>query len=267
VDTDAYRTALRTAVAVAREEQVTVKAASLGYHAFNTLVPLALFAVIGLSVVGGLETVLSELAAASGLPADRLREALFATADGATGRLRAAALAFIILAWSATRTFHTTNAAFEEVYGTRGDGSLARRIEGIAIATATTPFALALALALGVGLSLTVDGVAFAVLAPVALFVVLVVGFLPLYYVFPGVDVTVREALPGAVFAASLWTISSAFFRVYAGVSRSVDLYGVVGGLLLLLTWLYVGGLALLLGVVVNAVLAGRVDPDTVWRP
>jgi membrane protein len=54
---------------------------------------------------------------------------------------------------------------------------------------------------------------------------------------------------------------------VYAGVSRSVDLYGVVGGLLLLLTWLYVGGLALLLGVVVNAVLAGRVDPDTVWRP
>ena len=244
-----------------------MKAASLGYHAFNTLIPLSLFVLLGLSAVGLLGTVTSSLSSAVGLPAGQLESMLSSTTNGAGARIRAALLAFVILAWSTTRTLHTTNAAFEEVYGTREQGSLIRRAEVIAIATVTTPLAFALAIGLGVVLSLVIKGVFYTVLAPVVLFVALAVGFFPLYYVFPGIDITPREAVPGAVFAAGLWTASAVFFRVYASFSQSVHLYGVVGGLLLLLTWLYVGGLAILLGVVVNAVLAERVDPDSVWRP
>ncbi|MFC5971828.1 YihY/virulence factor BrkB family protein [Halomarina salina] len=267
MDRGTYRTALRTVFAVAREQQVSVTAASLGYHAFNTLIPLGLFALLGLSAVGQLGAVTSSLSSAVGLPTGQLESMLSSTTDGASGRIRAAVLAFLILAWSTTRTFHTTNAAFEEVYGTRKQGSLFRQVEVIAIATVTTPLAFALAIGLGVVLSLVVKGVLLAILAPAVLFVALAAGFFPMYYVFPGIEITPREAVPGAVFAAGLWTVSAVFFRIYAGFSQSVQLYGVVGGLLLLLTWLYVGGLALLLGVVVNAVLAERVDPDSVWRP
>ncbi|MWG34356.1 YhjD/YihY/BrkB family envelope integrity protein [Halomarina oriensis] len=267
MDTGAYRTALRTAVAVAREEQVSVKAASLGFHAFNTLIPLGLFLVVALSLVGGLEQALSTLSSVVGFQSGQLQSLLFSTTSAQSGRLRAVVLAFLILAWSVTRTLNTTNTAFDEVYGTRERGSFLRRVEEVAIATVTTPLAFSLGIGVGVVLSLLVQGTFWALLAPVVLFVALVVGFFPLYYVFPGVDISPREALPGAVFAAGLWTVSAVFFRLYATVSQSVHLYGVVGGLLIFLTWLYVGGLAVLLGVVINAVLAGRVDPDSVWRP
>jgi membrane protein len=36
---------------------------------------------------------------------------------------------------------------------------------------------------------------------------------------------------------------------------------------LLVLSWLYVGSFALLVGVVLNAVIAGRVEPDETWVP
>jgi hypothetical protein len=49
--------------------------------------------------------------------------------------------------------------------------------------------------------------------------------------------------------------------RVLA-VSRSVQPYGVAGAVLLVLSWLYVGSTTLLLGVVLTAVLAGRVEVD-----
>lgn len=37
--------------------------------------------------------------------------------------------------------------------------------------------------------------------------------------------------------------------------------------MILLLTWLYVGSFALLVGVVLNAVVAGRVEAEREWLP
>ena len=56
------------------------------------------------------------------------------------------------------------------------------------------------------------------------------------------------------------------FFRLYVTLSSSVRLYG-VAGVLLVLSWLYVGDLALLLGAATNAVLGGYVDLDADWLP
>jgi membrane protein len=78
---------------------------------------------------------------------------------------------------------------------------------------------------------------------------------------------TIRLALPGSLFAATAWTVSGLALRVYASASTSVQLYGVVGAFLLLLSWLYVGGFVLMVGVVLNAVRGGHVDPDERWVP
>lgn len=88
-----------------------------------------------------------------------------------------------------------------------------------------------------------------------------------MYYRFPGERVAVREALLGAAFSAVVWMLSSLLFRAYAATSDSVGLYGVAGAVLLVLTWLYLGGLTLLFGAVLNAILAGRVDVDDGWLP
>jgi membrane protein len=85
-----------------------------------------------------------------------------------------------------------------------------------------------------------------------------VVAFFPLYYVFPDEDVSVREVIPGTIFAAVGWTALEGVFQFYVAVASKSETYGIIGAILLLLTWLYFSGLVVLLGAVINAVLAGR---------
>lgn len=48
-------------------------------------------------------------------------------------------------------------------------------------------------------------------------------------------------------------------------VSESVDFDGVVGAVLLVLTWLCVVGLPILLGGILNALLADRIEASEGW--
>lgn len=251
----------RTTITVAREHQVSVAAASLGYHAFNTLIPLLLFLFIGLSMLGELGGAARAAEALTGVSASQAESSLQSMTQNSQGRFRAAVLAFLILAWSAVRTFRTTNAAFERVYG-RHEFGLVEQVVDVALVSVTVPLALALVGIVGVAVSVLVDGLLWRLLSPLLLLVALIVAFLPVYYLLPDPEVSLREVLPGTVFAAVAWTGSGLFFRFYASMSQSVHLYGAVGGLLLVLTWLYLGGLAILVGVVINAVLADRVDTE-----
>ncbi|THE63493.1 hypothetical protein D8Y22_16815 [Salinadaptatus halalkaliphilus] len=101
-----------------------------------------------------------------------------------------------------------------------------------------------------------------------AVLAVLLIGvFAPMYYLFPEPTVSVGEILPGTVFAALSWTVLAVGFRIYVATSDSVALFGIAGAVLIILTWVYLGGFCLLLGAVLNAVLADRVDPETEWIP
>jgi membrane protein len=79
-----------------------------------------------------------------------------------------------------------------------------------------------------------------------------------MYYVFPDVDVTFREVLPGAALAAVGWALLQSAFQVYVSLSSASQVYGVIGGVLLFLAWLYFGAVVILLGGATNVVLAGR---------
>jgi membrane protein len=68
-----------------------------------------------------------------------------------------------------------------------------------------------------------------------------------------------RRDLPGATVAAVLWLIVSAGFNIYLRVAAETNpIYGVLGGGLILLVWLYLLSLSLLVGGELNAVLATR---------
>jgi hypothetical protein len=96
------------------------------------------------------------------------------------------------------------------------------------------------------------------VVGSVALVPTLVVVFLPLYYLFPDVPVSVRAVLPGAVFAAVGWAALAAVFGVYTSTIANTSIYGFLGAVLLVLTWFYVGALLLLVGAALNAVRSGH---------
>jgi len=87
---------------------------------------------------------------------------------------------------------------------------------------------------------------------------VLTVAFLPMYRQFPNPPIPIREAAPGAVFAGAGWTLLQAGFQIYAAGAGQYEAYGVIGGILLLVTWLYFAAVILILGAVTNAVLADK---------
>ena len=258
----------RTVVAVARQEQITLMAASLAYYLFTALVPLLLFSVIALSLFGhGVLPQLSGTASGTVLPSGvSVPKTLLANTQG---RFRAAVLGAVILAWSALRTFGALDGAFAAVYDEREAVSpVDKAVDAVIVFVTVGLAAVVLALVGGVLALAVKDRLLLRAVSPLFLFVTLAVVFAPLYYLLPEVEgVTLAEILPGTLLAALVWTVSAVVVRLYATTSSSVQFYGVAGGVLLLLTWLYVGGLALLVGAALNATLADRVDPDAEWLP
>lgn len=266
---------VRDVAAVARERQISVKSAGLAYHGFNTLVPLVILALVGITLVDSLEPLVETLETATGLEGTVTGGELEEMAGTGADRLRAALLALVILLWSAVRLFQAVNSAFTDVYGSRNNESYVTAaatvtlvtVLNVVLVTLTLAVGVALVSVVGISLSVLIGGI-WATTASTALLAgLLIVVFFPMYYLFPQPDVSIGEILPGTAFAALSWTALAVGFRIYVATSGSVALFGVAGAILLILTWVYLGGLCLLLGAVLNAVLAGHVDPEDGWVP
>jgi membrane protein len=64
----------------------------------------------------------------------------------------------------------------------------------------------------------------------------------------------VRGVLPGVIVGLVVWAVASAAFAVYVANFGSYDrTYGTLGGVVVLLVWLWITNVALLLGVELNA--------------
>ncbi len=260
-------TVTRGVVNGARSDRITFVAASLAFYALISLLPLLLLALAAAAALGDAGTVDALVAGATDAFGDQagalVREALTGAVGGIT------LLGAAVLLWSGLKLFRGLDIAFSEVYGRPGPESILQQLRNgtvalgaVAVGVAGTVVVGALVAGLGVPPELR-DADVVAVVGTVGLVAGLTVTFLPLYYLLPGGHIEFREAVPGAVLAAVGWTALQTGFRAYATTAASYEAYGVLGGLLLLVTFLYVGALILLVGAVLNAVLAGRADADT----
>jgi membrane protein len=74
------------------------------------------------------------------------------------------------------------------------------------------------------------------------------------YYVAPDADQAWVWITPGSVLATGLWVLASLGFRVYVtNFANFNETYGALGGVMVLLLWFYVSGIALLAGAELNA--------------
>jgi membrane protein len=91
-------------------------------------------------------------------------------------------------------------------------------------------------------------------------FGVLVVWAASLYHIAPNHRSPWKWELPGAVLAAVWWAVASLGFGQYlqTAASGANAVFGLLGGALSLLFWLYLMSMGLLLGAEVNSVIAGR---------
>ena len=89
-------------------------------------------------------------------------------------------------------------------------------------------------------------------------FVALLIVFVSalLYYFLPDVEQEWRFITPGSVLGSVLWLLATYGFSFYAEHFGTYDkTYGSIGGVIVLLTWLWISALVFLLGGEVNALL------------
>ncbi|WP_437811532.1 YihY/virulence factor BrkB family protein [Sorangium sp. So ce1078] len=96
---------------------------------------------------------------------------------------------------------------------------------------------------------------------PVSAFIVMAV-LATLYYVLPDVEQKFKFITPGSVVAVLIWAIASLGFSFYVSRFGSYEVsYGALGGVIILLLWMWISSMAVLLGAEINAIIEHR-SPD-----
>ncbi|MFC4357271.1 YihY/virulence factor BrkB family protein [Halobium salinum] len=243
----------RAVVFEARAEKVTFLAGSVAYHAFVSLLPLFVLVLTVVSTVGSepLQAQFLDVVAAMVTPG--ARDLLLAELESADSGLTLVGGALLV--WGTLRIFRGLDTAFSDVYETEAENTFADQLVDGVVVLVTFAFAIVLASVLQSMLPAG-DGLLPWLLRRLGLAVGLTLTFLPMFYIFPDTELSVVEVLPGALFTGAGLTALESLFRVYVATRDPGS--SAIAGILVLLTWLYVSGLVLLLGVVVNAVLTNR---------
>jgi membrane protein len=250
------------------KDEVTDRAAALAYYFLFALFPALLFfaALLGMLPLQGLMERLIAYAeqAMPGDAASIVRRTLSEIEAGARGGL----LSFGALAalWAGSNGMASVMTTLNVAYDVQDDRSWwKRRLVSILLTSGFALFILsslilvvfgprlgeAAANRLGLGAVFTI---AFKLLnLPVVIFLVLL-GIALVYYFAPAAKQHWRWVTPGSVVALVLWLAMSFGLRFY--VSNFADYgatYGSIGGVILLMLWLYLTGVALLIGAEINA--------------
>ena len=178
----------------------------------------------------------------------------------------------IFTVWSASAGVYATIEQLNRVYGVK-DRRGFWKAHGIAI-----PLMMALVLLAIASLSLAVLGgvvqswlasiigwsqpllIFFATLCWVILAVALLMALAAIYRFGPDVNLTLRLISPGNVVAATLIALASTVFRFYVSKFGNYNAtYGNLAAVIILILWMYLFGIALLVGGEINAIL----NPDT----
>ena len=85
-------------------------------------------------------------------------------------------------------------------------------------------------------------------------FALVALAFCLIYYFGPDVEQDFVYLTPGSVLATGLWLLGSLAFRFYVVNFASYnETYGTIGGVMVLLLWLYISGLVVIVGAEMNA--------------
>ena len=256
-----------------REHDVFDRAASLSYYFLFALFPTLLFltALLGLLPVPKLMDRLLDYITRM-LPGDAaslLIRTLSEIVKGARGSL--VSIGVLAALWSAARGMVSIRIALNVAWDARDTRAWWRqRLEAVALTVGFSLFTLlalvllvfgerlgeAVAGALGVGAVFT-RGWNIA-RWPVILLLALL-GITLVYHFAPAVRPRWYWVTPGSTLALVGWLVASYGLRLYVGYVGSYNTtYGSIGGVILLMLWLYLSSLTLLIGAEIDALVRRR---------
>ena len=255
--------------------------AQTAYYFFFSLFPLFLFAAPLVGIIGDKQRIIDRVMTlfAGTLPGDAIdlvrgvvQEVVLA--EGAPGLISIGAL---LAAWAGSNIFNALIDALNRAYDVTETRKWWKKrllaltsvvAAGLVLVIATTVMlggeAVVKWIGNRLGLGVSVVTIWMIVQYPIAL--ALLVGTAWMIYSFlPNLRQDRRQVLIGAAVATVLWVIVTLLFRAYvvnfASYSKT---YGTVGGVIALLTWMYLSMLVLLVGGELNAEIhhgAGALEP------
>lgn len=201
-----------------------------------------------------------------GAVADILGERLHALSTGSRpGLLTLSAIAAI---WAASGGVRALIAAFNQIYDVVESRSF-WKVYWLSVVTTLIAAALSVA---ATAVAIATPAIAAAVGGPIgtvilwlrfpvaAVLMALVLALL--YYYLPDVEQEFKFITPGSVTAVVIWLLMSFGFSVYvANFGRYEVIYGALGGMIVLLLWMWLTSMVVLLGGEINTIIE-RLSPD-----
>jgi len=256
-------------------------AAQAAYNAFFAIFPFFLFAAPLLSLIGDREKtftwLMNQLATvvpseAIDLVRSVIKDVVFS--KNAPGLISVGA---VLALWSGSAVFGALMSTLNTAYNARETRPLRKRVSiqllsvfatGALVGIASIVMLAGPEIAHGLGLRFGIDRqlvLAWTVLQyPIAIAMV-VLAFYLIYRFLPNLKQRSRQILTGAIAGTVLWLIVTLAFRMYvADFSSYNKTYGTIGGVIVLLTWMYLSMIALLAGGELNSQLhagTGALEP------
>ncbi|HET8575881.1 MAG TPA: YihY/virulence factor BrkB family protein [Methylomirabilota bacterium] len=250
-----------------REDELLDRAAALSYYLLFALFPLLLFltALLGLLPWHLMDLLMGYLDMF--VPSDVVRRTFSDIAAGATHGLLSAGIA--VAFWSASSGILAVMAAVNAAYDIDEQRPWWRqRLVALALTLGVSLFtvvALALlmfgpelggAVADWLGLG-SLFAITWELLRWPVVVGLVVIGVGIVYHFAPAVRLRWRWLTPGSTFAVVCWLVMSLGLRLYVTHFAQYNLtYGSIAGVIVLLLWLYLIGVALLIGAEIDAELS-----------
>jgi len=263
------------------DDHVTTLAASAAYNFFFSLFPLLLFLAPLLSLTGDKQRMVGWLMAqlTSVLPPAQLQairpildKVVFS--ESAPGLM---SIGLLLAAWSGSNIFGTLMSALNTAYDVEETRSWIRQqivrvltfaVGGVIMVVSTIVFldgegvADWIGNALGLGAATTF---AWKVLQfPLAFTGLVGLAFMT-FYLLPNLKQRKRHVLVAALVTTLLWIVATLLFRLYVSHFPPNPAYGLIGGVIILLTWMYYSMFVVLIGGELAAELhhgSGAVAPE-----
>lgn len=268
-----------------KDDEVTEMAAGVAYHAIFAIPPIIVFLitmaalvsqVTSVDIAGSLIDVINRSAPEDSqqLLTGLVESAIQNVGGGvaSTGVLLSAAIAL----WSGSNGVATIIHAFNRAYDVDEDRPFIKQklislgltvLMGVLVILAFTLFVFGQQLggwvAEQVGLGSAFEITWNILRWPLALFFIMFV-LAVLYYLGPNVKQSFRWISPGSVIATLLWIAIVFGMKIYLTFSNPGSAYGALGGVVVLMFFLYLTAIAFLIGAELNAVLQRRYDEKTV---
>jgi membrane protein len=244
-------------VSGAMEDNITGEAAKAAYYFFLSLFPMvmALFAFTG--IFGGeaaFDRIMQWLQASLPEDATAFLEG-FVREVTEDRRPDALSLGIVLTIWAASNFFAALGDGLDAMFDVRHRSSWwKKRLKSVLLMIVGGALLWGGAIALIAGPQIAAAlGLreVFAWLAWPIVFVLLIALLYAIYYIMPAHDQSSmkRELLIGAAFGTLVWLLATLGFRFYVGNFADYGrMYGVLGGIVILMLWLYITALAILLG-------------------